>query len=99
MAKSIDTIVCTERTNGVAKPASTKDTSSNRCQSLARPDQPKLNNEYIFFWNGLTALSLIIAKSGNNPVHQKTKDTDKYVEIANTSQSNGELKFNQRDPY
>ena len=31
----------------------------------------------IFFWKGLTALSRIIAKSGNNPVHQKTKETDK----------------------
>ena len=43
VAKSKDTIVCTESTKGVAKPANTNDTSSNRCQSLARPDQPKLN--------------------------------------------------------
>ena len=49
VAKSKDTIVCTESTSGVAKPARTKETSSKRCQSLARPDQPKLNNEYIFF--------------------------------------------------
>ena len=77
VAKSKDTMVCTERTNGVAKPASTNYTSSKRCQSLARPDQPKLNNEYIFFWKGLTALSLIMAKSGNKPVHQNTNDTDK----------------------
>ena len=45
VAKSKDTIVCTESTSGVAKPANTNDTSSKRCQSLARPDQPKLNNE------------------------------------------------------
>ena len=77
VAKSKDTIVCTESTSGVAKPASTNDTSSKRCQSLARPDQPKLNNEYIFFWKGFTALSRIIAKSGNKPVHQNTSDTDK----------------------
>ena len=49
VAKSNDTIVCTESTNGVAKPASTKDTSSKRCQSLARPLQPKLKRPYIFF--------------------------------------------------
>ena len=29
--KSNDTVVCTENTNGVAKPAKTKDTSSNLC--------------------------------------------------------------------
>src|SRR5690606_28803619 len=98
VAKSKDTMVCTESTSGVAKPARTKDTSSKRCQSLALPDQPKLNNEYIFFWNGFTALSRIIAKSGNRPVHQNTNETDKYVEIANTSQRNGELKLTHKDP-
>src|SRR5690606_36204497 len=98
VAKSKDTIVCTESTSGVAKPARTKDTSSKRCQSLARPDQPKLNKEYIFFWKGFTALSRIIAKSGNKPVHQNTNETDKYVDIANTSHNNGELKFTQSEP-
>ena len=43
VAKSIDTIVCTESTSGVARPARTKDTSSKRCQSFALPVQPKLN--------------------------------------------------------
>ena len=98
VAKSKDTIVCTESTKGVARPAKTKETSSKRCQSLARPDQPKLSKLYIFFWNGFTARSLIMAKSGNKPVHQKTKETDKYVEIANTSQSSGELKFTHKEP-
>src|SRR5678816_584329 len=41
VAKSKDTIVCTESTNGVAKPASTKETSSKRCQSFALPLHPK----------------------------------------------------------
>ena len=41
VAKSKDTIVCTESTSGVANPASTSDTSSKRCQSLARPLHPK----------------------------------------------------------
>ena len=45
VAKSIDTIVCTESTSGVAKPASTKDTYSKRCQSLALPLHPKLKIE------------------------------------------------------
>ncbi|MCY1240789.1 hypothetical protein D3C86_1666930 [compost metagenome] len=45
VAKSKDTIVCTESTSGVAKPARTKDTSSKRCQSFALPLQPKLKME------------------------------------------------------
>ena len=45
VAKSKDTIVCTDNTKGVARPARTKETSSNRCQSFARPLQPKLNKE------------------------------------------------------
>ena len=36
VAKSNDTMVCTESTSGVARPASTRDTSSKRCQSLGR---------------------------------------------------------------
>ena len=41
VAKSKDTIVCTESTSGVEKPASTSETSSKRCQSRAVPFQPK----------------------------------------------------------
>ena len=77
VAKSKDTIVCTESTSGVAKPANTKETSSKRCQSFARPLQPKDKILYIFFVKGVIALSRIIAKSGNNPVHQKTSDTER----------------------
>ena len=36
--------------------------------------------------------------SGNKPVYQNTKDTEKYVEIANTSQTSGELKFTHNEP-
>ena len=45
VAKSKDTIVCTESTSGVAKPANTRETSSKRCQSFALPLQPKLKIE------------------------------------------------------
>src|SRR5690606_41559126 len=92
----MDTMVCTESTKGVAKPANTRETSSKRCQSFARPVQPKLNRLYIFFWNGLIARSRIIAKSGSSPVHQHTKDTARQVEIAHTSHSRGEVKLTQR---
>src|SRR5690554_2787238 len=77
VAKSKDTIVWTERTKGVAKPANTRETSSKRCQSLTLPLHPKLRIPYIFFWKGLLVLSRIIAKSGKRPVHQKTRDIDK----------------------
>src|SRR5690606_5107128 len=77
VAKSKDTIVCTESTSGVARPASTRDTSSKRCQSFALPLHPKLTIEYIFFVKGVTALSRSIAKSGNKPVHQNTSDTER----------------------
>jgi len=50
VAKSNDTMVCTESTNGVAKPAKTNETSSKRCQSLALPDQPKLKRPYILLY-------------------------------------------------
>src|SRR5690606_1974300 len=77
VAKSKDTIVCTESTRGVANPAKTKDTSSKRCQSFALPRHPNERIEYIFLLNGVIALSLIIAKSGKSPVHQNTSDTER----------------------
>ena len=45
VAKSIDTIECTENTRGVAKPANTKETNSNLCQCLDLPLHPKDNKE------------------------------------------------------
>ena len=41
VAKSIDTIECTENTSGVAKPASTNETISNLFYAFALPVQPK----------------------------------------------------------
>ena len=48
VAKSMDTIVCTDSTSGVAKPARTNDNSSKRCQCFALPDHPNDKIEYIF---------------------------------------------------
>ena len=77
VAKSIDTIVCTERTRGVAKPARTSESSSKRWQCFALPDHQKDKILYSFYDIGFTARSLIIAKSGINPIYQKTNDTVK----------------------
>ena len=78
VAKSILTIECTEKTNGVAKPAKTKETSSNLCQCFALPLHPKDRIVYKRFFIGLIVLlilSLIMAKSGINPIYQNTTET------------------------
>tara|TARA_B100001123_G_C14338384_1_gene641998 strand:+ start:186 stop:506 length:321 start_codon:yes stop_codon:yes gene_type:complete len=80
VAKSVLTIECTEKTNGVANPANINDTDSNLCQSFAPPLHPNDNKEYIFCVNGLTFLFILsrnIAKSGINPKYQKTIETVK----------------------
>jgi hypothetical protein len=41
VAKSKDTIVCTDSTNGVDKPANIKDNDSQRSQCFAVPIHPK----------------------------------------------------------
>ena len=43
VAKSNETIVCTDKTKGVANPARTKETSSNLCQSFS-PTAPTKTN-------------------------------------------------------
>ena len=40
VAKSNDTMVCTDNTSGVLKPASTSESDSWRCQCLVLPVQP-----------------------------------------------------------
>src|ERR1700722_8396204 len=49
VAKSKDTIVCTDSTSGVDRPASTSDKASCRCQCLVEPDQPKARVPYMNF--------------------------------------------------
>ena len=98
VAKSKDTIVCTESTNGVDNPARTKETNSKRFQCLTLPVHPKEKKFNTNHLNLSLDLSLKVAKSGTSPVYQKTIDTVKYVEIANTSHNKGELKFGQRGP-
>ena len=77
VAKSKDTMVCTESTSGVAKPAKTRDTSSKRCQSFARPLQPKAKKTVNLFLKRSYCSITNHCKSGKSPVHQKTSDTDK----------------------
>ena len=97
VAKSKDTIVCTESTSGVDKPARISESDSQRCQCLALPVQPKEKISYILRRKP-AARSRTVAKSGTKPVYQNSSDTEKYVEIANTSHSSGLLKFTHRGP-
>src|SRR6478752_435649 len=70
VAKSKDTIVCTESTSGVAKPANTRDKDSCRCQCLVEPVQPKAATPYKSLRNLVFARSRTVAKSGNKPLYQ-----------------------------
>ena len=98
VAKSKDTMVCTESTSGVDKPANTNDRLSCLCQCLVEPVQPNDAIPYNLLRNLVKALSLTVAKSGNKPEYQNNKETVKYVEIANTSQRSGELKLTHNGP-
>src|SRR5690606_30757451 len=97
VAKSMDTIVCTESTSGVEIPANTKETISKRCQVFTDPFQPKDKILYTFCFKP-DARSRTEAISGNKPQYQNTRDTVKYVEIAKASHTKGELKLTQSDP-
>ena len=64
VAKSNDTIVCTESTSGVLKPANTSDNASWRCQCFVLPVQPKEAIPYsIFLSLVLLPLNIFIAYS------------------------------------
>src|SRR5690606_32565683 len=97
VAKSMDTIVCTESTSGVEIPARINDTISNRCQVFTDPFHPNDMMEYILLFKP-AARSRTDAMSGSKPQYQNTKDTVKYVEIAKASHTNGELKLTQSEP-
>jgi hypothetical protein len=75
VAKSNDTMVCTESTNGVETPASINDTVSKRCHDFTDPFHPNDKTEYILLRKPF-ALSRIVAMSGNKPVFQNTIDTE-----------------------
>jgi hypothetical protein len=75
VAKSIDTIVCTESTRGVANQQEQRN-FSKRCQSLLYHSIQNLNRINSFIKRSYRSISNI-AKSGNKPVHQKTNETNK----------------------
>src|ERR1700759_188728 len=64
VSKSMDTMVCTESTNGVEIPAKINDTVSKRCHVFTEPVQPNDNTEYILRRIPV-ARSRMVAISGN----------------------------------
>src|SRR5882757_1793837 len=77
VAKSKDTIVCTDNTNGVLSPASTNDKLSWRCQCLVEPVQPNDAIPYKRLRSLVKARSRTVARSGNRPLYQNKRDTVK----------------------
>src|SRR3569623_1167431 len=97
VAKSIDTMVCTDSTSGVASPASSMYSVSYRAQTRAEPVQPndsRPNSRRFSPW----ARSRTVARAGIRPTYQNTADAVKYVLLANTSHSSGERKLTHRGP-
>src|SRR5690606_12099733 len=76
VAKSMDTMVWTESTNGVEIPARINDTISNRCQVFTDPFHPNDIMEYIRRFSP-AARSRTEAMSGSNPQYQNTSETVK----------------------
>src|SRR5262252_9641879 len=91
--KSKDTIVCTESTSGVESPASSRYAVSYRLQWRASPRQPIASIAKTTFCHFCLAVSRIVAKSGINPMNQKSAETVAYVETAKTSHISGLRKF------
>ena len=77
VAKSKDTMVCTDNTNGVLNPANTNERLSCLCQCLVEPVHPKEATPYNNLRNLVLALSLTVAKSGNKPLYQNNNYTVK----------------------
>src|SRR5580698_760662 len=77
VAKSKDTIVCTESTSGVERPASTRDRASCRCQCLVEPVQPKASTPYMALRHFSLARSRTVAITGIRPEYQKSSETGK----------------------
>src|SRR6476619_805600 len=92
-AKSKLTTVCTGRTSGVARPASSNDAASYRCQCMAEPRHPNAITPKIRRTKSDFALSRIVARSGTRPTYQNSSETVAYVDTANTSQMSGLRKF------
>src|ERR1019366_9088229 len=88
-AKSMLTTECTETTSGVQSPASNSAAVSYRLQCRVEPRQPNESIPYIFFRIVGFARSRSVPKSGTMPIYQKTSESVKYVETANTSHTNG----------
>src|SRR5512143_1481425 len=98
VAKSQLTIVCTDTTSGVARPASRRYSVSYRAHVRFEPVHPRLKNPVRARFTFVVARSRMVAKSGMSPTYQNTSEIVKYVPIANMSHTSGERKLIQSGP-
>src|SRR3954468_13209234 len=95
IAKSNDTTECTESTSGVENAARKRYIRAKCRHSCSEFRQPNDITARIRLRTGFVARSRSTAMSGTRPTYRNVADTVRYVEMANTSQTSGLLKFGQ----
>ena len=93
VAKSKETMVWTESTSGVEMPASSMYAHFQLFQCRADPRQPSAKKPYTKRRVRETDASRSVARSGTRPTYQNSSETVKYVPMAKTSHTSGDLKF------
>ena len=96
IAKSNDTTECTERTSGVENAARKRYARAKWRHSASEFRQPNESAERMRFLIGFFSASRSVAMSGMRPMNRKVVEIVRYVEMANTSHTSGDLKLGQR---
>ncbi len=86
VAKSKDTMVCTESTRGWKDPLAPGRVTRGAASAWWSRSSRRRQLPYKYLRSLVLALSRTVAKSGSRPEYQNSRETVKYVEIANTSQ-------------
>src|ERR1041385_7611732 len=95
IAKSNDTTECTESTSGVAKAARNRYARVKWRHSLSEFRQPRASIAKIDFRTGFFSRSRSTARSGIRPTYRNVLEIVRYVRIAKTSHTSGDLGFGQ----
>src|SRR6478735_4693035 len=94
IAKSQPTTECTESTSGVARAARSRYARLEWRHCSSVPFHPSASIPYTFCRHPVV-LSRTAATSGIRPKTRKVAETVKYVEMAKTSHTSGDLKLGQ----
>src|SRR5579871_84503 len=95
IAKSNDTMECTESTSGVENAARNRYARAKWRHSASEFLQPNESTDRICFLIGFFSASRSVATSGIRPMKRNVVEIVRYVEMANTSHTSGLLKFGQ----